>query len=329
MDESKKRVYIAACGVGGGIYVYDWKNGGKMTLIAVEDVDNVMFLEIEGNQLYASVGMDATKAESGYVLRYDIDGDGLLTNKTVLGSTNGTAPCHICVDNGEAYVVNYGSGSVTAIAENKTVTHEGVGVSLPRQASAHTHMAMISPGKRRVFVTDLGLDTVFVYDRQLNPVSKARVPKGYGARHLVVGNDGHYIYCVNELVSSVSVLYYKSGVMEYIDTVSCPIEYDGVNTAAAIRLTPDGKTLFISNRGENTIAAFSVNGSKLKFLQKTDCKGDFPRDFDLTPDGRYALCCNQKSNDLTMFRVNGADLEYMTTIDGVLSPLCVKFLEMD
>ncbi len=320
----KEYVYIAACAENGGIYRYE-RVGERLIGLGVTQLSNVMFLAKEGNKLYAIIGKEGQNSDFGRAVCFEIIEDGQLVNMQELGSTNGSTPCHLCVDNGQLFVVNYNSGSVTSLPDGTTVIHEGSGISMPRQSTAHTHMACLSPRKRKVFVTDLSLDTIFVYDRKLNLISKARVPSGYGARHLALSRDGKYVYCVNELRSSVSTLYYERGTIEYFDTVECPIEHDVINTAAAIRLACNDEKLLISNRGEDTIALFGVNGARLNYIKSFDCYGKSPRDFDLTPDEKLLVCCNQNSNSLTLFSFDGSELSFLSSVPDIPNPLCVIF----
>ena len=319
------KVYVASSAKEGGVYEYDYI-GGRLKINKVTRIANPMFLAIDQNKMHAVFGVDGDKfTDEGTYGVFAFGNDGL----EPLGgrvSTKGCVPCHLSVADGEAYIVNYISGSVVRLPDGNIVRHEGVGVSQPRQDAPHTHMALLSPDKKLVYVTDLGLDTIFVYDRDLNELSVSRVPDGYGARHMVISPDGKYLYCVNELVSSVSVFEISSEKLVYVRTVLCPVETDRKNTAGAIRLSADGKTLYISNRGENTLVAFDVDGDSLTLKQKIDCRGDFPRDFDLTPDGKTLICCNQYTNDLTVFSVlPDGTLAYSYTVLGIENPLCVVF----
>lgn len=322
----KKLVYVASCADDGGIYTYEWRKG-EMTLSGKTPVYRPMYIANEAGKTYVITEGDEKKSKFGTFFSFDNLG-GTLTNKSEERSCEGYATCHLSVADGEAYAVNYISGSVIKFPGGKLVTHSGKGVHPTRQTAAHTHMAAVTPDKKFVLVTDLGLDTVFTYDRDLNFVSSAKVPAGYGARHLAFSPDGKYVYCVNELVSSVSAFGYEDGKLSYIDTTLCPVEAEK-NTAAAIRLSADGKTLYISNRGENTLVSFAVDGASLTLKQKISCGGDFPRDFALTPCGRYIVCANQYTNDLTIFSLTSGEMRFVSRVPGIENPLCVTFLEVE
>ena len=322
----KKLVYVASCADDGGIFTYEWNNG-EMTLVEKTPVYRPMYIAHDGGKTYVITEGDEKKGKFGTFFSYENRG-GMLTSKSEELSCGGYATCHLSVADGEAYAVNYISGSVIAFPSGKTVTHSGKGVHPTRQTAAHTHMAAITPDKKFVLVTDLGLDTVFTYDRNLDFVSCAKVPAGYGARHVAFSPDGKYVYCVNELVSSVSVFGYNDGKLTYIATTLCPVEAEK-NTAAAVRISADGKTLYISNRGENTLVSFAVDGADLRLKQKISCGGNFPRDFAITPCGRYIVCANQYTNDLTVFSLTYGEMRYVSRVQNIENPLCVTFLEAD
>ena len=318
----KYKTYIASCDDDGGIYCYDFEDG-HLVLDEVVKIPRPMYMAFSEGKMHV-ISSGKNQGEGSYVV-YDVV-DGRLVNPSSPVPTLGQEPCHLCSDKGETYIVNYISGNVVKFPAGKVVAHEGKGTNARRQDKAHTHMACFSPARRRVFVTDLGLDTVFVYDRNLDYVSKARVPDGYGARHLALSPDGKYVYCVNELVSSVTVFAYERGVLEPLETYECPVDFDGVNTAAAIRLNKAGNLLCISNRGENTLVFFDVEGAKLKFRQKIGCTGNFPRDFDFAPDEDFIICCNQLSNNVTVFSFENGEARFFYSVTGVKNPLCVLTL---
>lgn len=322
----KKLVYVASCADDGGIYTYEWHKG-TMTLLEKTPVYRPMYIAHDAGKTYVITEGDDKKSRFGTFFSFENRG-GELADKSAEQSCEGYATCHLSVADGEAYAVNYISGSVIKFPGGKLVTHEGRGVHPTRQTAAHTHMAAITPDGKYVLVTDLGLDTVFTYDRDLNFVSSAKVPAGYGARHLAFSPDGKYVYCVNELVSSVSVFAYSDGTLDYIGTVLCPVDAEK-NTAAAIRLSADGKTLYISNRGENTLVSFAVDGARLMLKQKISCHGDFPRDFAITPCGRYIVCANQYTNNLTIFSLTDGEMRYVSSVENIENPLCVTFYEAE
>ncbi len=311
------KVLISSCAKYGGVYTYNVEND-KIRPIFVNRMAFPMYMQVNSDGVHIIFN-----GETGTYARYIFGKDGLQRESQIY-QTKGYEPCHLDID-GDVYVVNYGSGNVVKVLENKVVTHNGKGVNPSRQECAHTHMCLLSPDKTRVYVTDLGTDEIYVYDRDLNEKSRISVPQGYGPRHLAFSTNGKIMYCVNELVSSISIFEVDGDVLRYVDTTVCPLDFEGENTASAIRVTKD--RLYIANRGENTLNVFALKDSGLEFLQKVDCRGNFPRDFALSPDGKLLFCCNQFTNDVTVFDVNDdGTLRYKQTILGLENPLCVAFI---
>ena len=260
---------------------------------------------------------DAEIHFGGY-LSFDIDENGCLINKTETVSTNGIVPCHLEVTDKGRYVVNYLSGNIVEIGEH-TVTHSGNGVHPTRQEAPHTHYVCASPDKKYILCTDLGIDTIFIYDSHLNEEFTVKVPDGSGARHLCFSEDGKYLYCVNELSNDVSVLEWNEGKPVLKGTYSAIPEYKGESTAAAIRI--NGEYLYISNRGANTISRFKIVGDKLELRENTYCGGKGPRDFNITDD--YMICTNENSNDVTVLKIENGKPVLTDERLAIGSPLCV------
>lgn len=314
-----KNIYIAACDSQGGIYHYKVQDE-KIVFCEKTLLDHPMFLCIENNKLYAIQREPFQNNLSGVVC-FDLDADGKPVNKSEIICTGGAAGCHLSVNNGSVFVANYLSGSITKLGE-KLVTHTGMGVNLPRQNTAHCHFTGLTPDKKYILVCDLGLDTVFTYDLDLNLVSKAYVPAGYGCRHIAFSNDGTLAYCVNELKSSVSVFEYSNGVLNYLDTYSAlPDDFTTLNTAAAVRV--DKGYLYVSNRGHNSVAVFKINDKKLEKPEYFSCGGEGPRDINI--NGEYLFSTNEQTNNVTLHKIENGKLQFIKVVDTVPDPLCVIF----
>ncbi|MBQ4087783.1 MAG: lactonase family protein [Clostridia bacterium] len=252
---------------------------------------------------------------------YEITESGALGKKLFATSTRGICACHLCVSENETvYAVNYSSGSVIKIP-GKLIVHEGeCGPAKPRQDMPHTHYVNFTPDGAYLLVTDLGLDTIFVYDKELNKVSEIKAPAGSGPRHLIFSEDGKTCFCVNELDSTLSAYDYENGKLTITDTVSIlPEGYDAQNTTAAIRLH-DG-LIYASNRGNNSIACLSYENKKLSLLSITDCGGKGPRDFNIF--GNILICTNENSDNVTFFEVEGEKLYKLSQELHLKGALCV------
>ena len=310
-------IYIASCVKGGGIYHYHLYNDGCLKLKSFTEMDRPMYMACENNKLYILLRSPFSEnSESGLIV-YDISSDGKLKNPSDIISTKGQVACHLSVNGGDVYCANYISGSVIKMPE-KLIKHEGKGINPVRQEAPHAHYAGFTPDKEFVCVADLGLDTVFFYNRDLEVVNKVKVPEGHGARHLVFSDDGKYCFVANELKSTVSVLEYKTGELKYIDTVSClPEGYTGETTASAIRF--DDNCIYVSNRGLDTISVLKNRNGKLVYKDTYSTGGNFPRDFDIV--GNHIICTNEKSDSITVLGKQNFNLEY--TENNVKSPICV------
>lgn len=308
-----KNLYVASCDKNGGIYRYEF--GGKLALKEKTKFEYPMYLAADKGRMYVLLRKAFENGESG-MLSLDIAADGRLQNPSEIASTRGEIACHICADGADVYAANYISGSVVKFG-GKCDIHKGKGVNPNRQDKAHTHFVCFSPDKQYVCATDLGLDSIYFYDRNLNPVSRASVPEGCGARHLVFSNDGRYIYCVNELISSVSVFEYTGGRARL--TATCPAlpkDFCGENTAAAIRIYKN--YLYVSNRGADNVAVFDISNVIPKFIKYIKV-GAHPRDI-FIEDG-ILISCDMNDNKVTFYNAESGK-KLKEEITGIKSPLC-------
>lgn len=188
-----------------------------------------------------------------------------------------------------------------------SVQNEGSG---PReeQKSSHVHFTGLTPDKRLV-VVDLGADVVDTFDvsneGKLTHLFTFKTEAGFGPRHIRFSPDGKFAYLLGELSSQLSVLKYNSnGSFELIKTVSTiPSDWTSHNGGAAIRVSKDGKFIYTSNRGENTIAVFEVlnNGSDISLIQSISTEGEFPRDFALNSTEEFLVAANQDTDNVSLF----------------------------
>lgn len=303
-------LYICSCVPDGGILKCRLYDDGTLEKLGFFPVDRPMYSVVSEKKLHVLLRAPFEDTScSGYV-SFCINDDGDLFDPSGIISTNGEVACHLCVDGQSVYAVNYISGSVTKCSE-KTVCHKGCGPNLPRQDGPHTHFVGKTSDGEYLLVTDLGLDTVFVYDKDLKLKTCAEVPKGHGVRHLVFSDDGKYLFAANELYSTVSVFEYNGGKLALVDTASCiPEDFSGETTAAAIRYK-NGK-VYVSNRGHDSVAVLEFKSEKLVMTGFFPCGGSSPRDFDIVGD--YFVCTNEKSGSVTVLK------------DGkVVSEISVKF----
>jgi 6-phosphogluconolactonase len=248
-------------------------------------------------------------------------------------------------------VVNYGTGSVAVLAirddgslgdSTAFVQHSGSSVNPKRQQGPHAHSVNLSPDNRFAIVADLGLDQVLVYrfdassgSLQPNDPPFARVAPGAGPRHFTFHPSGRFAYVINELASTVTAFNWdaRRGVLSEIQTISTlPKDFSGENYTAEVVVHPNGRFLYGSNRGHDSIAVFSIDRQgKLTFIETTPTQGSFPRNFALDPTGRWLFAANQRSDNVVLFRVDPKTgrLSPANRTIRVGSPVCVRFLAAD
>lgn len=296
-------VYFLACArenEGGGIYRYEFSESEKPHKVGYFACDRPTYAAVKDGEIY--VLLRNAFGENSGCLRIDRQ----LMEAGGLFPTLGEEACHIYAADEGCYIANYGSGSVS-LDGRAVVVRSGSGPDRVRQDGPHTHFVGPTPDGL-LAVTDLGTDTVAIYDRGLTLVSEARVPAGHGVRHLVFSRDGKFIYTINELVPSVSTFAYADGRATLLSTTPIPCRVSTA-TGAAICLTSDGR-LFASVRDENIICEFVARGENVTLVRTFDCRGRGPRDFDFV-HGRL-FCANELSGTVTVF--DARTLEYQCSL---------------
>ncbi|MBF8807531.1 MAG: lactonase family protein [Enterococcus lacertideformus] len=233
---------------------------------------------------------------------------------------SGAPLCYVAVDEPRqlVYGANYHKGEVNVyrilenggLAATDAVFHQEDTGPHKNQDHAHVHYTDLTPDNRLV-VCDLGTDRVYTYDvskeGKLSIVSEFMTEPGTGPRHLVFHpEDGTFAYLFGELYSTVRVLSYdkEQGTFEEKQKISTlPEDFKEENGGAAICISKDGRFVYASNRGHNSIAVFAVSEEDrtLKRIQIIATEGDFPRDFALSPDNNYVVCANQNTDNLTLY----------------------------
>ena len=265
-------------------------------------------------------------------------------------STYGTDPCHIVLDRTGKFVAvaNFMSGSVCvlpiladgSVGESSCfIQHDGSSVLPQRQTGPHAHGVEFDAAGKFVFVPDLGMDKVMIYrfdsrHGTLTPGdfrSIATVP-GAGPRQLVMHPSNSYAYLINELNSTMSAFGYdaRKGVLSELQTVSTlPQEYSEHSSCAEVQVTPDGRFLYGSNRGHDSIVIYSIaNDGLLRLVGHESTRGCIPRNFEIDRSGSFLVAANQDTGNLVMFRINKltGNLTAIGESVTVPTPICVRFL---
>ncbi|WP_222982873.1 lactonase family protein [Flagellimonas meishanensis] len=325
-----------------GIYRYSFNAGdGSLTQDTLAaKLPNPSYLTIskDGSHLYAVQETADFDSLGGGVTTFKLD-NGILSALNSMGS-QGAHPCHISLS-GDGYlaVSNYTGGNVAifnlqqdgSLGDNPQVIDHKV---LDSTLTPHAHMAQFI--KNGLFVADLGLHAIMRYQEgngKFVPGNQKSLvlPEGAGPRHFTFNDDGSILYVINELNSTVTVFQASTddGYHEVQTIGTLDENFDGNNSCADIHLSPDGKFLYGSNRGENTIVIFGVdpNTGMLDLKGRESVHGDWPRNFSLDPSGNFLLVANQRSNNIVVFKrdFETGTLEFASETKQS-SPVCLAFL---
>lgn len=330
-----------------GIYKLSLTSDGKASVkgLAAQS-SNPSYLTKSADQKYllAVNENDEETYQGGSVESFRIVGDDLiLINRQASG---GAHPCYITANaKGEVLTANYTGGSLglLRLQENGELTkllnieqHTGKG-STDRQKAPHAHMARFIPNSNDIVSVDLGTNELWFSqinseNQKLETAShpKIKMNEGAGPRHLDIHPSGQWIYVINELDNTITLLtkneagQYKKG--KSFSTL--PSSFTEESFCADIHISKDGKFLYASNRGHNSIATFSIdsNTGELTALAHTDVHGKWPRNFAFSPEQDFLLVANQHSNNIVTFKRDQQSglIEFVGEIE-VPAPVCILF----
>jgi 6-phosphogluconolactonase len=289
----------------------------EASVVATTDDPSFLVMSPDGRFLYAANELDEGKVSAFAVL------DGGLE---FLGGqpTHGAHPCHLEIDPSGRYLLsaNYSSGSVAihpigadgSLGEaTQILQREGTGPNAERQEGPHAHQVVFDPAGEYAFDIDLGSDTVYVStlteDGRLEEVSRLAIHAGAGPRHLVFHPGGAAAYVINELDSTLTVCSYNPGKLDAVQVVSTrPEGATGDNFPAEVLISADGRFVYGSNRGDETIAVFAVasDGLSVELIQTIGSGGSWPRHLALGQDGAILYAANERSDSVATFTVDQA-----------------------
>ncbi|WP_181306025.1 lactonase family protein [Rufibacter sp. XAAS-G3-1] len=333
-------------------YRLNEETGALTRVLAVKGGENPSFLTLDADRKFLYAVNETTEYEgqkSGAVSAFAIDqktGDLTFLNRQ---PSLGGAPCYISLDhkNKVALVANYMGGNVSAFpvqsdgrlgASSDIGQHQGKGPR-PQQDAAHAHCIIPDPNNQFALAVDLGIDQIISYkldnqngklERQAQPAFKAQ--PGAGPRHLTFHpTNKRFAYVINELNATLTTFTYHpaTGTLTQIETVSTiPADYTGENACADVHVSADGKFLYGSNRGHNSIVVFAIHPTtnKLTLVEHVSTQGNWPRNFTFSPSGKILLVANQRSHNITTFKVDTqtGKLTYTGNSAPVPSPVYVQ-----
>jgi 6-phosphogluconolactonase len=303
-----------------------------------------------GKLLYAV--NEVSGKTSGGVTGYRIDStNGKLTTINQEPSV-GAGPCHLNVDAAgkNVLVANYGGGSVTVLpleadgrlkSSSCFVQHKGSSANPQRQEGPHAHGIYLDSANQFAYVPDLGLDKVLIYKfdgtqgkLEANEPSAGALAPGSGPRHLALHPSGKFAYVINEILCTVTAFSRdpKQGSLSEIETVSSlPLGQKvrpGYSTAELFA-HPNGRFLYGSNRGHDSIVVFAIDAhnGKLSLVQHASTQGKIPRGFGIDPSGQWLVAGNQDSDTVVVFEIDkgSGSLRPTGQVLEVGAPVCVVF----
>ncbi len=306
-----------------GLYRVSFNGKSFESLQLFASLQNPSFLTLSEGSDYLYV---VEEVNDGNIVAYDLNAFEKTLRADVISkvSSNGSYPCYISLspDNAMLAVTNYGSGNLSVytidsldgqLLDTVAVSqHTGSGPNEQRQQSSHLHWVNWAEGGRRMYVIDLGADNIALYEQYSNWIEQQNavsMKAGAGPRHMVFHPKQDNAYVLNELSNTlVSFNVRPNGTLEKIQQLSTlPVGYEGDSQAGHIAITKDGKYLYVSNRGHNSLVMFKVSQEGLLTKQQTiSSAGRWPRHFLISDDQRLLFVANQYSHSIVPFQI-GAD----------------------
>jgi len=343
-----------AAGEEGGIQAFrlDAAAGTLTPAHRTPRIEHPFFLALSPDRrfLYSIQAHEFGGKENEFVAAYAVDartGELRFLNRQ---SSRGTSSCYLEVDatGRTVLVANYSTGSVAALPVRNDGSlgeaasfdqHAGSSVDRTRQEGPHAHSFVISPDNHHAYAADLGLDQILCYrldaaQSMLSPNSQpfVRTPPGVGPRHLTFHPNGKHLYAINELGNSVTLFDFdaKTGILIELQTVSTvPDDFAGKIYCADLKITPDGKFLYGTNRGHDSIAGYRLaEDGRLTRIGITPSLGKGPQNLAILAGGGLLLCANMPGNNVAVFRIDPQSGALTSTGAPVAvpGPSCIRAL---
>lgn len=318
-----------------GIYSaeFDTATGELSEPKLAAELQNPSFLALSpaGKQLYA-----AQEVGDGAVSAYAVSGAELkFINRE---RAHGSGPCHVSTDGKTVYVASYNDGGLACLPIRDdgglgpakfAMKNEGSGPVKGRQDGPHLHWIAADPSGTDVYAIDLGTDEVLIFRKPGEKLASAKVPAGAGPRHAAFGRDGRFLYVNNELVPGVTVFRRDGDSLAAVQTISTLPngEANPRYSTAEIEMHPNGRWLYVSNRGHDTLAVFEVKEDGTLTRTGVEPAGvREPRSFAIDPTGRWIISAGQNSDELTVLELDGKGLPKATGKRvRAPKPVCVVF----
>lgn len=343
-NEEPKPFYVGTYtnGESKGIYKYQLDKYGKLSNLGlmVETLNPTFLVKSNDQKTLYSVA-ETNENGTGYVKSFKILDNSLVEISTQ--KSGGGGPCFITV-NKDNYILtaNYGGGSVGLLRSDKkgnlsqllnVQQHIGKGTT-KRQTKPHAHSTWFHPSKKEIISVDLGTNELWFskIDKEslvLSEQSKLKMADGAGPRHLTFHPNYKWIYVLNELNNTVSLVKENGNFYVVASSISMlPEGYSKYTKGADIHISKDGKFVYASNRGHNSIVIYKVNpeNGSLILVGFEDVRGDHPRNFSLSPDNKFLIVANQNTNNIVSFKRDkkSGKLTFVSEITAP-NPVCILF----
>ncbi len=354
-DNSKESYLIVGTYTGEkseGVYVYKFNSeDGSFKEISHVKTSNPSFVTVSPDEKYVyAIHEDGRNGKGGEISAFSFNKENGSLTLINQQPTEGDHPCYVEIDKTGKWVFagNYSSGSLSVLPVNADgslsaptthITHTGFGPNKDRQQKPHVHCTKLSPDNKWLYVPDLGIDKVMIYafnerTGKLTPGKQpfAQSQPGAGPRHITFHPNGKYAYLIEELTGHVVTYQFQKGQLKLVQrTSSLPRGQEGYAGSADIHVSPDGKFLYATNRGDfNNIAIFKIDkaSGKVSILGFQSTLGKTPRNFNFDPSGNFLLVGNQETNEIVIFK-RDTKTGLLTDIGKrieVGKPVCIKWI---
>jgi 6-phosphogluconolactonase len=332
-----------------GLYVYDFdsQTGNAKFKSKIAGVENPSYLDIsrDGKHLYT-----VNEGRNGSISSFNFNRETrniVFINRV---SSGGSSPCYITVDDKNRYVFagNYGSGNLCVVPlkedgslndDIQFIQQEGSSVDKGRQKGPHVHCTVLSPDNKYLLTANLGTDKVCIYQFDAAKISQPLTPAdpafisvkaGSGPRHIVFHPNSKFAYLISEMGGIITVFDYKDGKLheKQMITMLSP-DFKGRVGAADIHISPDGKFLYGSNRGDaNDLVIYKIDKKgELQYIGHQETMGKTPRNFVIDPTGNFLMVANQDSDEIIIFKRDQKTGLLTPTGEKIQvnKPVCLKF----
>lgn len=313
---------------GKGIHVYEFNSEtGESTLkYTLDSVINTSFLKLSSNGNYLYSVVESQMEHHGKVAAFKVDSVNQKLDFINQQDCGGRNPAHIEIDQTGTLLFNSNytdpSLSVFKIKEdgslnpyNQLIKFKDSSIIKSRQREAHIHSSNVSPDSQYLFAHDLGADKIRGFKVEINHSEETlqnenqiKMKPGSGPRHFTFHPNGNFGYSIAELSGKVTAFKYVKGQLEYMEDYLSYQQHQEIYRAADIHISPDGRFLYVSNRGpkEDSISIFSINqaNGELSLVGHEPTYGEHPRNFVISPSGKFLLVANQFTNNIVVFKRN-------------------------